>query len=62
MNTPQHISMHVERLIGAVLLGGLWHADRFQVALCPAGLVAAKAMKRPALRNRVNFSDACRKA
>lgn len=54
MNSRQHcILTHLERVVDALLPGGYWQADRFQVALCPAGLIAYRAMKCPAMRNRV---------
>jgi|GEM_PF-2212858 len=59
MKTRQHpISTHLQRIADALLPGGYWQADRFKVALCPAGVIAHRAMKCPAMRNRAMFIGA----
>lgn len=54
MNPRQHdILMHLQRLFSALLPGGPWYADRFQVEPCPAGRVANSATQNQTLCDRV---------
>ena len=53
MNPRQHpISIHLQRLLSALLPGGFWQAGQHLSKPCPAGLVAIRVTKHDAMRDR----------